>query len=106
MQFEEALKQTEKSYLVQLKQAKELCNLRTLGIERKGFVAHALEWAIERQEPKTVVQTYIESDMRTFDCPRCKDTWVYMDTPEVFRYCPSCGQRLDWEGTIQFEEGE
>lgn len=106
MLLNEALKQVEESVMVQLKQAKALTDLRTLGIQRKAFVKHALELAISKQTPKLVVQTYIESDTRVFDCPLCKNTWMYTNTPEEFRYCPTCGQKLDWDGNIELEEGE
>jgi peptide subunit release factor 1 (eRF1) len=106
MTFEEALKKAEEQYEQQLEQAKKLCNKNTLGIQNKAFISHAIEWALEKQKPKFVVQTYTEQDMRMFDCPRCKDTWTYQDTPEVFRYCPSCGQKIDFEGHIELEEGE
>ena len=40
-------------YLNTLINAKNLCDLRTLGIERKGYIKHALSWAIEKEIPPT-----------------------------------------------------
>ena len=45
---EKAREQSNQSYLTTLKQALNLTDLRTLGIERKGFIKHALSWAIEK----------------------------------------------------------
>jgi hypothetical protein len=48
MKPKEAMKQHNESYLTTLKQAHNLTDMRTLGIERKGFIKHALAWAIEK----------------------------------------------------------
>lgn len=55
MLLDEALKQVEESVMVQLKQAKVLTDLRTLGIQRKAFVKHALQLAISKQTPTSVM---------------------------------------------------
>jgi hypothetical protein len=48
MKPKEVMKQHNESYLTTLKQAHNLTDMRTLGIERKGFIKHALAWAIEK----------------------------------------------------------
>lgn len=56
-------------YLNTLKNAKTLCDLRTLGIERKGFIKHALEWAIEKHEKQQTTEKHlleIETDINRF----------------------------------------
>ena len=59
-------------YLNTLKNAKKLCDLRTLGIERKGYIKHALDWAIERatpMKPRNVSER--KEEWQTHVCPKC-----------------------------------
>ena len=47
--------------------------------------------ALENQVPKQVVKK-LQAVFNQFYCPRCMRVLYYGDN-----YCPSCGQRLDWE---------
>lgn len=57
--------------------------------------------ALEKQIPKKVILGYDEQD--DVLCPICKieiammDTWAEFES-RVYKYCPNCGQALDWRG--------
>jgi rubrerythrin len=55
-----------------------------------------LEKLKERDTVMKVTQTWEEEDNRVFDCPHCGDTWFYSGDSECWKFCPNCGQRLDW----------
>jgi len=55
-----------------------------------------LEELKKRDTPLKVNQSWEEEDNRVFDCPHCGDTWFYLNDSDEWKFCPNCGQRLDW----------
>lgn len=51
---------------------------------------------LERAEPKMVHQSEDDKEFSMFECPECGDAVAYMNEPDEFKYCISCGQALDW----------
>lgn len=81
-----------------IKFAKE--NVLAYTSEMAEFKVLAIE-ALEKQEPKT---PNYEGDgywdgvlvYDTWICPSCRERYeVYCDD---YKYCPECGQAIDWEG--------
>lgn len=76
------------------KRALDYFKCRTDG---KGLDQNALAFAIqalEKQVPKKVKEAHFETV-----CPVCKGS-LYIDDLNVVeqsRYCPDCGQMLEWE---------
>ncbi|MDZ4196344.1 MAG: hypothetical protein U1C51_03730 [Candidatus Izemoplasmatales bacterium] len=73
MNKQEATVISNEQYLNTLKNAKFICDLNTIGTEKKGFIKHAIQWAIEKhikQEQtekelelyKEVVMEFLTSD--------------------------------------------
>lgn len=50
--------------------------------------------ALEKQIAKKVIVRDIGVD--TYDCPSCEN--IYLSCGGVYKYCPNCGQKLDWSG--------
>jgi ribosomal protein S27AE len=64
---------------------------------------NAIESALDRLDdleakatPKKVAQTWVEQENRCFDCPNCGETWFAANDVVDFKFCPQCGQALDW----------
>ena len=54
--------------------------------------------ALEKQVPKKPIDAH-----RNYYCPTCKDTWLLWDDAvpnESDNFCPSCGQKINWEETL------
>ena len=62
------------------------------GIDNK--MLWAAVWALEKQVPKRAADEH-----RGTVCPACQcSLYRYdWDTVEKDRYCPSCGQKLEWD---------
>lgn len=45
------------------------------------------------KKPKTIIRT--EKSFVNYECPNCDVSWGFTDT-KVVKYCPCCGQHLDW----------
>lgn len=57
-------------------------------------IIDAIKIALEKQIPKKLVNRHKECDVVFFrDCPICGKSII---ENENTNYCPSCGQRLDW----------
>jgi hypothetical protein len=50
-----------------------------------------------RRYKKICTETNYEG-FKTAFCPTCKE---YLSGAEMFYFCPSCGQKLDWEGMFE-----
>jgi len=57
-----------------------------------------LEELQKRDTPLKVEQSWEEEDNQVFDCPHCGETWFYSNDSDEWKFCPNCGQRLDWGG--------
>lgn len=55
-----------------------------------------LEELKKRDTPLKVEQSWEEEDNQVFDCPHCGETWFYSNDSDEWKFCPNCGQRLDW----------
>ena len=58
--------------------------------EQKQKVVKEAKVLVERNEAKKPIYDAFDIAM----CPRCEH-WVIN---EAFTFCPTCGQKLDWEG--------
>lgn len=61
------------------------------GIQVAEFICYS---AIEKQTPKKV--SYESQKHKSFDCPNCKKTILYLDDKTRHKHCLNCGQALDW----------
>lgn len=54
--------------------------------------------ALNKDEPRRVHLGYhdIDSNLKMWYCPHCFDELCPEDDAGKVRYCPECGQRLDW----------
>jgi len=57
-----------------------------------------LEELQKRDTPLKVEQSWEEEDNQVFDCPHCGETWFYSNDSDEWKFCPNCGQCLDWSG--------
>ena len=49
---------------------------------------------VEKENPKKWDKDYV---LEQINCPICGKYWNIIDNcTETFRYCPNCGQKLDW----------
>lgn len=56
--------------------------------------------AIEKQIPKSWIRNEYFDGECTWQCPSCKEEYVLIEGGVLengYSYCPSCGQKLDWE---------
>lgn len=67
---------------------------------------HILKMAMENQIPqKIIIQTEDDREFEDFVCPKCKDILQQRKKGAIrvtvyhFKYCPDCGQKLDWSDT-------
>ena len=87
------------------KEAVEMLNKCGTNTEQpyEDMILEALEQALteleelkKRDTAMKVKQSWEEEDNHIFDCPHCGDTWFYTTDSEDWKFCPNCGQRLDW----------
>ena len=64
---------------------------RTLKVEAKQL--HIIVEALSKQAP---IKVGIIEDDTEFICPTCGETTEEYDV-KTLKFCPECGQKLDWE---------
>lgn len=53
--------------------------------------------ALKKQIPKKPkVKTTFNSGFQTHECPNCGNEFGFCRGIKYSKYCPKCGQRLDW----------
>ena len=63
--------------------------------------------AIDKQIPDKWIENF-DGYETIYTCPKCKEDFVTMEgTPadNLWNYCPKCGQRLDWGGEREDNDG-
>lgn len=60
-----------------------------------------LQELVDRATPKLVLKQWDEmrncTDFYRFDCPNCESNISKVDRNLMYKFCPFCGQVLDWE---------
>ena len=74
-------------------------------------IGMTLKEAVEKQIPKRLKET--EAYPHRLYCPQCyftlafnKDNADFIKSNQMYNYCPSCGQALDWTRDLNLEGKE
>ena len=67
-------------------------------MKRFGKDVQTLSELVDKETPKKWDEDYV---LEQINCPVCGKYWNIIDNcTETFRYCPNCGQRLEWGGLV------